>query len=275
MPSKILLSPSETKLKKALGDDAITSLLCEEKGADILIYSPQGLMKIQRKSIPGDFLSSMTDGRFATSLPLLVKDCSFCRVLCEGEFKYWPDGTVFIGMSKDKKRIPSYYRREHIDGMLNDIEFIYGIQIRWTKDIQGTVLYIRSVQRFLDEKTHVGLFTRPKAKGTWAVPSKRDIHLWLLQSFNGIGARTASKIIDTFGRAPLDWTCTPEELASAANVQLAKAIEWMDCLKSIEERQQRGNWLGSNIKHVAKDKTVDNKVDFMSMKMMLRKCSKD
>lgn len=233
MPSKILLSPSEVKLKKFFKEDAITSGLCEEKGADVLIYSDNGLLGIQRKSLPGDFISSMTtDGRFARSLPLLTNSCVFCRVVCEGKFKYWPDGSLFIGMDKGGRRIPSRYDRDHIHGMLNDIEFMYGVQIRYTESIEDTVHYIKSLQRFLDAKKHVGLFTRPKAQGKWGAPANKDVQLWLLQSLPGIGVVTADKIITYFGHMPIRWTCSTEELAHAANVQTKRAEEWISCLES-------------------------------------------
>ncbi len=231
MASKVLLSPSEVKLKKAFREEALTSALCEEKGADVLIYSDNGLLGLQRKHVPGDFISSMTtDGRFAKSLPLLAAGCTFSRVVCEGVFKYWPDGSLFLGMTKDGKRIPSHYDRDHIHGMLNDIEFMYGIQIRYTESIDDTVRYIRSLQRFLDAKKHVGLFTRPKAQGKWGVPTTKDIRLWLLQSFQGIGVQTANKIINHFGDAPIRWTCTPQELANVCHVQIKYAEEWINCL---------------------------------------------
>lgn len=232
MSSKILLSPSEVKLKKLLKDDAIVSELCEEKGADILIYSSQGLLGIQRKSLPGDFIQSMTDGRFARSLPLMTEHCTFCRVVCEGSFKFWVDGTLFLGMTKDRKRIRSRYNREAVHGMLNDIEFIYGVMIRYTESVEDTVHYIKSLQRYLDSKKHVGLFRRPKAQGNWGVPSKRDIHLWILQSFQGIGVNTADKIVQRYGRAPLRWNCTAKELSTIAGVRFKQAEEWINCLES-------------------------------------------
>ncbi len=231
MASKLLLSPSEVKLKEVLKDKAITSELCEEKGADILIYSPSGLLGIQRKSLPGDFIQSMTDGRFARALPLMTENCTFCRVVCEGKFTYWPDGTLFLGKDRKGKRIPSRFTRNTVHGMLNDIEFVYGIPIRYTENVDDTVRYIESLQRYLDSKKHVSLFKRPKATGAWSVPSRKDIHLWIMQSFQGIGVNTADKIVSHFGRAPLRWTCSSHELSKAANVSLVRADEWINCLE--------------------------------------------
>jgi len=232
MSSKILLSPSETKIKKILKNDAITSELCEEKGADILVYSSQGLLGIQRKSLPGDFISSMTDGRFARSLPLLTTLCSYSVVLLEGKFSYWPDGTLHMGMMARGKRVPSRYNRDMVHGMLNDIQFMYCVSIRYTEDPEDTVRYIKSLQRYMNTTKHIGLFRRPKAQGAWNVPSKKDIHLWILQSFQGIGVSTADKIVSFYDRAPLCWTCSAEDLSSITGVSLKRSQEWINCLES-------------------------------------------
>ncbi|MCJ7760151.1 hypothetical protein MUP59_03295 [Candidatus Bathyarchaeota archaeon] len=232
MPSKFLLSPSETKLAELLEDEAITSPLPEEKGADILLYTDSGLVGFQRKQIPHDFISSVMDGRFARLLPLLTESCTFYRLINEGEFKYWPNQTVFLGKTRDGKQIPSRFTKGHVHGILNDIEFVWGVPVRWTEDISDTVVYLRSVREFMAAKKHVGLFTRPKVKGKWYTPSVDEVQLWLLQGFGGVGPSTADKIIRHFGRIPLKWSCTVEELAEVEGVTRKKAQELIDVLSA-------------------------------------------
>ncbi len=228
MAIKVLLSPSEVSLAKEMSGEAITSDIPEQKGADILIYSKHGLWGGQRKEVPSDFISSFTDGRMARATSLLQGSCTFTRLICEGKFRYWPDGTVHLGMTKGNKRIPSRFTRKYIHGMLNDVEFVKGIMIRWTDDIADTAEYIRSVIRFLEGTRHTGLFARPSAKGAWGVPTAKDTHLWLLQSFPGIGPTIADHIIERFGGdMPLRWTCTQEELESVPGLSKARAkVMW-------------------------------------------------
>lgn len=236
MASKFLLSPSDTGLAEKLGDDAINSSLPESKGADVLLYTESGLLGWQRKAVPNDFISSFTDGRFARLLPLLTKSCAFCRIVQEGEFKYWPDQTVHLGMRIEKGRrvrVQSRFTRNHIHGMLNDIEVVWGVPIRVTEDLDDTVRYLRSVRRFMEAKTHVGLYTRPKVKGRWYVPSADEVQLWILQGFGGIGPSTADKIIRHFGRIPLRWTCSVEELAGVEGVTHKQAQELISVLSAI------------------------------------------
>ena len=236
MASKFLLSPTENDLAEKFQEDAISSPLPEQKGADILLYTESGLLSWQRKKVPNDFISSVTDGRFARLLPLLVNNSTFCRVIQEGEFKFWPDGTVHLGvMYRNKKRIriPSRFTRKHIHGILNDIEIVWNVPIRVTTDLDDTVLYLKSVREFMSAKKHVGLHTRPKVQGTWYVPTVDEVQLWLLQGFGGIGPSTADKIIRHFGRIPLRWTCSVSELASIAGVTRKHAQTMLDTLNAI------------------------------------------
>ncbi len=226
MPTKFLLSPSETKLAEAFGDEAMVSDIPESKGADILIYTVNGLFGGQRKAIPHDFLTSFTDGRLTRAIPLLKDNCTFARIIGEGRFKYYPDTSVDLGKIKGGSRIKTRFTKKHIKGMINDIQLVHGIMIDWTDDIEDTVAYLRSMRHFLNADKHVGLFTRPNVKGVWAVPSSKDVELWLLQSFPGVGPAIADSIIQHFGGVvPLKWTCTFDELCAVAKLSPKKARE--------------------------------------------------
>jgi len=224
MANKFLTSTTEIELTKALGDDAIMSTLPETKGADILLYSSHGLFGWQRKSLPSDFVSSFTDGRLARAIPLIKENCVCCRIVCEGKFSYYPDGTLDMGRRKDKSMVNTRIKRAHVKNMVNDIEVIHDVKIDWTDDLKDTAFYLRSFRAFIEGNKHFGLFKRPSAKGLWPVPTSRDIDLWLLQSFPGIGPSVADAIINRFGgQIPLKWTCSFDELLSVPRVTQSTA----------------------------------------------------
>lgn len=216
-----LLSPSEKELIKAFGGDGIVSPLPESKGADVLVYTKQGLLGIQRKSVPHDFLASISDGRMVRETSLLPKECKFSLLLLEGRFRYYPDGHLSID-----RHAPSRYTRSQIRGMLFDIWHIKSVPYDYTENTGDTASYIRSLVDFMNENKHLGMFRRPHAEGSWYVPSARDVHLWILQSFQGIGPSTAAKIIEHFGsEIPIRWTCTIDELKSVPGLSRKKAEE--------------------------------------------------
>jgi len=230
--TRALLSPTEHKLADKFKSEAIVSSLPEKKGADILVYTRQGLIGLQRKEVPNDFLSSFTDGRMAQATALMVKSCKFHRIIAEGRFRYWPDGRVVTGQIdlKTRKPLPSRFTRSHVRGMIFDLEFVRGVTVDWTDDLDDTVAYIRALPGFIEKEKHLGLYTRPSAQGTWIAPSANDIQLWLLQSFPGIGPTTADKIVQKFGGVPLRWTCTLEELMSIPRLSKERAKEMFSSL---------------------------------------------
>lgn len=226
MASKFLVSTTEKDLPDALGNDCMVSPIPETRGADVLIYSEAGLMGLQRKAVPNDFLGSFTDGRLARALALMKEKCAFQRVIGEGKFNYYPDRTVDLGRYKGGKRILTRFTESRVLSIINDIELVHGVQVDWTKDIEQTVLYLRCMRKFLDDKTHIGLFRRPKAQGLWNVPTGKDIELWVLQSFPGIGPSSADKIIKFFGGVvPMRWACTVDELSMVPGISKSKAEE--------------------------------------------------
>lgn len=230
---KVLLSPSEVALAGKMKADAIVSSLPEAKGADVLVYTSKGLIGLQRKEVPNDFISSFTDGRMARGVALLTKSCKFTRIIAEGRFKYWPDGRLVTGRidPKTKRPEPSRFTRKHIRGMINDLEFVMGIIVDPTDDLDDTVAYIRDLPGFINKSKHLGLYTRPNIQGTWYTPSAKDIHLWLLQSFPGIGPAIADGIISRFGgEIPLKWTCTLEELMAIPRLSKERAREMYNTL---------------------------------------------
>lgn len=218
-----LISPSEVKLAEKLKGSVIISSLPEEKGADILIYTKQGVVGIQRKEVPNDFLQSINDGRIARETSLLPKNCKFCLLLLEGHFKYWPDGRVAIG-----RKEPSRFTRAQIHGILFDIKYVKGVDYDYTDDLDDTLAYIKTVAQLMDREKHFGLYSRPGGqKGTWIIPTAKETHSWVLQGFEGIGPALADSIIGHFGQIPLAWTCSLEELMKVPKLSGKRArILW-------------------------------------------------
>jgi ERCC4-type nuclease len=229
--AKFLISPSEKALAQKLKDDAIVSTLPEEKGADILIPSSAGLYGAQRKEVPHDFILSVTDGRMTRATSLLPKDCKFAELLCEGRFRYWPDGRLIM----PGRREPSRWTRKQIRGILFDIKYVKGITVEYTEDIDDTVNYLRWIQDSLSRGKHLGLYKRPHAEGAWYVPTCKDIWSWLLQSFPGVGPSTADAIISHFGTIPLRWTCTQAELERVPRLSRARAVEMIKAFTASTE----------------------------------------
>lgn len=230
---KALVSPTDSELAYALGNDALISSIPEQKGADVLIYTDPGLFGIQRKVIPGDFVSSVNDGRLSRETTLLQATCRFRLLLCEGRFRYYPDGTLVMG-----DKVPGKYNFARIQGMLFSVRYVKTIDIDYTDDLDGTVKYIRYVMSYFAENKHLSLYTRPSAPSDWFKPSTSEIHSWILQSFDGIGPVLADHIVKHLGRMPIKWDCTLEELYKVPRLPRKKAEEIWNTLNKTERSQE-------------------------------------
>ena len=204
----IYLSPTEHDLQKVL-PDATYSALCEANGCDIFTVTSVGLLGFQRKTV-ADLESSLRDGRFHYQLAQIRSS----SILAER----------FLILEIDRTRTTT--DRQHLidstlttDGLrtvalkcfLNDTLLIE------SADIGETVTLLEKVSRYIEHGGGDRLI-RPKPSGNaWGTRSNRDWGIHVLQSFSGIGPRTAGAIYDAYG-IPLHWTVTREQLLAIDGV---------------------------------------------------------
>lgn len=201
----LLVSPAEPKALRRLGE---TSFAVEEYGADFLIVGEAGIIGLQRKQFPGDFLSSVTDGRLhtvvmkltATTLPL---------VLLEGQPQWTQDGELLHSHGAGLKR-----------STLRAMEWSLiaaGIGVQWSDNLADTVVYIEALMKWWAKDRHNGFSTRPgisRANEFGRPIPQRDWAMHVLQGFNGVGPSLAGRIYDEFKRLPLQWDVTRVELGA-------------------------------------------------------------
>jgi ERCC4-type nuclease len=216
----VLVSPTDRDVLQGLGDIAISSLVTEEHGGDILIFTNHGKFGIQRKRFPEDFISSMNDGRISRETSLLAKTCKFRMLIIEGQPKYYQDGNLVMPRS-----MPGHYTRKRIRGTILNIKYVKGIDVDYTESVKDTVDYIKEIVEFFSDTKHLGLYVRPSAPAEWIRPSSNETLLWVLQGFEGIGPQLADNIIKHFGKIPLAWTCSLEELKTVSRLPEKHAIE--------------------------------------------------
>lgn len=189
----LLISPTEHDLSKILVGES--NIATELWGVDVL-GAGACLWGVQRKKFPADFMASTRDGRLAREVVLMQRLGAAFLVLegSYGEGQEWP--------------------RSGLRNYLRTITML-GIVVEWTDNLQDTADTCRElVEYFRPGKEHGSVLVRPKGidKNSWGEYTKRAEQEYLLQGFSGIGAGTARKIIDHFGRLPLEWDCTEEDM---------------------------------------------------------------
>lgn len=174
---------------------------------------------IERKSA-SDFVSSLFDGRLFDQAQRLVDTYEDVFYIIEGDFqrelKIWSN------------------RRRQLIGALVTLVTDYNVRLFWSSDTYETAMIIERLARRLLEGHRGGAVVinkKPKS-----LKSIRDWQLYVLQSFPGIGLKTAERILERFGSIEAFVKAGVSELASVEGVGEAKAMKIKELLKSVYQK---------------------------------------
>ena len=207
----ILVSPTEPKLLRAVGK---SSSLAEQRGADYLIPSAEGLLiSVQRKTVE-DLLASVFDGRLEREVLLLKRNPSL--LIIEGQPSWTTDGFL---MSRRRWTLRQHY------ALILSLQFEHGVAVMQTASMSETAQLLRAMETWASKSKHLSLLRRPTAASAseWGKATDRDFARHLLQGFPGVGVTLADAIIDTFGRVPLAWTVSESDLESVPGIGKRRA----------------------------------------------------
>ena len=221
--SRIYVAPTEPAIFSSLGK---RTLLPESMGCDFLSYSyhPYTLVGFQRKEL-SDFMHSLADGRLEKELGQIAhSQLTYAVLILEGTPVWTNDGKLAseYGMPMTK----SGWR-----GLLTTIQLQH-IVVHQTHSSVDTLELIQQVSHYLSKSSHDSLFRRPKTslRNSWGQATSSAFASHLLQSFPGVGPEMASNIYSAFGRIPLSWICTEDELKGVKGVGPKTARRLMDSL---------------------------------------------
>lgn len=244
----IFVSPAEPAEFKTLG---MVSPLTETYGSDFLITGFGFLVAVQRKQFPGDFVSSMHDGRFATLLPKMLQ--ADMRVLIlEGRPK-WSGNGALVGYDYGGAK---EFTRTALRSIRHSLQHLWGVSIEWCDDKIDTADCIKDLDRWANKEKHDGLGSRPGLPGQHLFnrkPKPRDLAVYFLAGLPGIGPELAGRIYDHFGRVPMEFDVTRAELeaihgigkvkieaAISMGLKLAAEDRYEEFMKRYEEEHANG-----------------------------------
>lgn len=196
----------------------------ENHGSDILWATEHGMVGVQRKEVK-DLVASMGDGRLSKEVAQMQS--LWLRVLIiEGRFRWTRDGEM-VGNGYGQG-----VTRKALKGFLWSIRS-KGIWVEFSNDEQDTVEVVGWLRAWSKKDKHTSLLTRPGpgSSSGWGKASEKDYALHLLTSLPGIGPGTASKIFDHFGKVPMRWTVTSEELMAVDGVGPVRAKKMQEVLE--------------------------------------------
>lgn len=219
--SIIFISPTEPKQFHQIGEVSSTP---EVYGSDFLIPGAGFFLGVQRKQFPGDFLSSLADGRLHTSLVSLTR-ADERVLLIEGK----PSWTTSGFLNSDYHN----FSRTQLRNLLMSVHHELGIHVMWTDSITDSIDALRDLSRWAQKPRHDSIFVRPNNADPYKRRqfSKRDQAVFFLQGFDGIGPELAGRIYDEFKRIPLQLDVTDDELLEVKGFAKGRLAKLKETLK--------------------------------------------
>lgn len=208
----MLISPTEPPAIRALGT---TSSTPELYGCDILIVANKTRTGVQRKKFPEDLVASLADGRLYSQLPKMAA-LDRAVLILEGHGQWTMDGELVDRYAR--------FTKTQLYGLVNSILWEFGVHVQTVRDVKETADYLAALEAWINKPKHSSLRTRPGApKNSFGLTGEREQAAHILQGLPGVGVELAFRIYDHFGRVPLRWDCTIEELMKVRGVGKVKA----------------------------------------------------
>lgn len=208
----MLIAPTEPVKLKEIGT---VSLAPERRGVDVLWASAvTGLVGVQRKEFPGDFVSSKSDGRLAKEFAQM-QSLNVAVLVLEGPQVWTIEGALLhpYGEPWTKSKLRRYLCSVRARG----------IWVERTDSLADTIAFVRDLEEWSKKAKHHSTEQRPGVKRDgWGRASDRDYLVHFLQGLPGVGPELAGRMVDTIG-CPFSLSATEEELRSVHGMGKAKA----------------------------------------------------
>lgn len=232
----MFVSPTEPKVFADTLNWVVSSIP-ETYGVDFLWSSPLGLVGVQRKEFPGDFLASIHDGRLGSEAFGKMAQLEVCVLLLEGRPQWTSDNTLFYSRHRHDKFAPAWTRTQHRN-YLQSVQ-LHGVGVQSSDDKYDTVGFLGDLYTWTQKGRHSVGRERFTPTGDWGHVSSRTYQRHLLMSFPQIGQVLADAILNTIG-FPFRLTVTVEELMTVPGIGPVLAEKIVAVFREVKEPQEGG-----------------------------------
>lgn len=210
----MLVSPAEQPLPlRRLGQ---SSSVPERYGLDFMWVANGCKHGVQRKEMK-DFVASVIDGRLAKEVGQMAQVDGIKCLAVEGR-PIWSNDGMWMG----PVRWDRFRHRQALFTLQHS-----GIWVVGTDSIADTAEVVLELERWTKKPKHQFASVRSKVVGQWGDATSREFGLHVLQSFPGVGREMAERIWGEFGRVPLMWTVTEQELLGIDGIGPKRATQMM------------------------------------------------
>lgn len=217
----LFVSSTEPRKLRNLLPPHTSSTLPERYGGDIAWPCQGGWFAIQRKAIP-DFIASVQDGRLAKEIGQLQQTI-MPIVILEGRISFGADGLLALG------RHGTNVTQKQYRGMVYSLSRL-GVTVLHSKDHAGTAAEVAYLMEWSAKERHNSLLRRPGPVGRWGKADNREYQEHLIMGVPGVGPELAGRILDKFGKVPMQWTVDASQLMEVEGIGKMKAAAMLEAL---------------------------------------------
>lgn len=180
-----------------------------------------GLCGVQRKAVP-DLIASVRDGRLGKEFAQMER-LTLRGLVVEGSPQWTLDGQLLEGST-------SWSIKQH-RGILMSAQ-LKGIVVLTSRNHLDTLDAIHHMAEWSERDEQVSsLLSRGGPKpDKWGKLTDRATAIHVMSGIPMIGPELAARIFDTFGKVPLQWTVTEEELREVKGLGPKRAKSLMAIL---------------------------------------------
>jgi len=175
---------------------------------DMKLYTEGGTIGLERKKVPGDLLSSVTDGRLAREILAMREECQYMFILLHGKVRYRYDGTVNTG----RRRWGRTWTKKGLRNLYRTLQVVEGCYLEYPENNRELVDAVNELQVYFDTTDHFSLKGRPSMKTDWVVPTRTERVRYFYDGLPSVGIIEAKRLTTRFPD-PLDlYQATVEQI---------------------------------------------------------------
>lgn len=221
--TSFLIAPSEPPEIAHIGQ---TSSVPEQLGVDILWSGSHGLCGVQRKTV-ADLIASARDTRLGREFEQMQR-LAFRALVVEGTPSWTRDGEL-LGRQ-------NWTLKNH-RGVLLKAQTM-GVLVLTSRDHMDTIAVIEHLVEWSEKEERTStMLARGNGKGdAWGKLTDKATAVHFLSGIPGFSTVLAERVFDHFGRVPIVWDVTKDELLEVHGVGKKKVDQ---LLKLLEQRQSK------------------------------------
>jgi len=162
---------------------------------DMMLFTESGAIGLERKKVPDDLLSSVSDGRLNREILAMREETNIQILLLHGKMKFNKDGSL-----KTWRNRPQRYgwTKKGITNLLRTICYVEGLYIEEATNNRELVQVINDLQKYFDQKYHLSIKSRSRIETSWLISTKSERIIYFYSGLPGIKAISAKKLLDKF-----------------------------------------------------------------------------